>query len=95
MPFSNNNLSIGSRISLKSLFLNKLKNGCLAKNENNMNRKVGIALLGLAFSTNLFALELPDIFKDNMVLQQQRKAKSVLDMIDAQDAILNKKIWGE
>ena len=40
-----------------------------------MNRKVGIALLGLAFSTNLFALELPDIFKDNMVLQQQRKAK--------------------
>jgi len=32
---------------------------------------------------------------ENQVIEQQKKAKEVLDMIDLQDDILNKKIWGE
>lgn len=32
---------------------------------------------------------------ENQVIEQQKKAKEVLDMIDAQDELLNNKIWGE
>lgn len=35
------------------------------------------------------------IKNENQAIEEQKKAKSVLDMIEQQDVILNKKIWGE
>ena len=35
------------------------------------------------------------IKNENQAIEEQKKAKSVLDMIEQQDIILNKKIWGE
>ena len=32
---------------------------------------------------------------ENKAVEEQKKAKAVLEMVDKQDELLNKKIWGE